>query len=447
MSWIRVAIVYSAALLTIAALVYSTALLTKASVDGSARGLVVVGSEEHYFGECRQGDVLTHTFTLINDAETPVQIVQLATNCGCLRVDNARDLGVKTIAPGERVALSISFIVPGVQDTASGRAIVAYRPAGDSSKAGAPSYVKLLAQAHVLPDYRISPSELDFGFIDGLRVQQVSRTLRITPAAENVQVQKVSSPNDFLRAQIVPPKADDSGDDPGIDVRVTVDVSRFAQSQSFNGSLIIATDSKRLSKALVAVRGKYAAAVEVEPSAIVLESDQVGEVSREVKVVSSHPSRIQAASCPVPERISVRFDGARVDHTHAFIVAVKPAPDRWLDSYVDLKVEVFVDTGQSISRTVRVLISRFSKKGFDHGQGTSLFAPYGDRLAGCRGLLLTIQLIRAQSRTSTPCCALPRPVVWEPVLGYQNPSVLPIRFTTSRIFPTVACPLRLARPN
>jgi hypothetical protein len=348
--------------------VYSTTLLTIAGCGGRsapARGLMAVGSEEHDFGECRQGDVLTHTFSLINNTETPVQIVQLTTSCGCFTVDNARELRVKPIAPGETVALSIRFTVPGVQDEASGRAVVAYRAAGDLPDAGAPSSVSLLAHVRVLPDYRISPSELDFGSIDGLSVQEVSRTLRIAPAAENVEVQKVSSPNDFLRAEIVGTKADDSGDDSGIDVRVTLDVSRFTQSRSFEGSLIIATNSKRFANALVPVRGEYAAPVQVEPSTILVGSDQDGEVSRELKVVSSRPSRIRAASCPAAERVSVRFDGARVARTHALVIAVKPVSDRWLDSYLDLEFEVCVDEGKIIPRTVRVLIHRFSKKGFE----------------------------------------------------------------------------------
>src|SRR5690349_11130416 len=77
------------------------------SVTGG--GLAVSGPAEHEFGECRQGDVLTHTFSLTKTEKTPIQIVQLTTSCGCFRVGNARDLRTKPVAPGETVPLTINF--------------------------------------------------------------------------------------------------------------------------------------------------------------------------------------------------------------------------------------------------------------------------------------------------------------------------------------------------
>lgn len=354
------------------ALVVITALLAAVAGCGRrstpARGLLVVGSEEHDFGEHRPGEVLTHAFSLVNTTEAPVEIVQFTTSCSsCFSIENARELRVKPIAPGETVAVSVRFTVLGIQDTVSGGAIVGYRLASDPPGEGAPRSLTLHVRASVLPDFRISPSELDFGLIDGLSVQQVSRTIRITPAAEKVQLEKVSTPSGFLTTEIVRTKGRDSSNDSGFDVRVTLNVSRFAQSRPIDGSLIIATDSKRVPSVLVPVRGEYVAPAQVEPSILVLGSDEDGEVKRELKVVSSKPSRIRAVSCAEADRVSIRFDDARVAPVHQLVVTVKPAPDRWLDSYLDVEVNIRADNGESITRKVRVLIHRFSKKGFGHG--------------------------------------------------------------------------------
>ncbi|MGH9208746.1 MAG: DUF1573 domain-containing protein, partial [Acidimicrobiales bacterium] len=53
---------------------------------------------------------------MVNKAETPLQIVQITTSCGCIRVVNARELVTKPIAPGETTMVAVRFVVPGAQD-------------------------------------------------------------------------------------------------------------------------------------------------------------------------------------------------------------------------------------------------------------------------------------------------------------------------------------------
>lgn len=252
--------------------------------ENAPRGLVVLGSEIHDFGECHQGAVLTHTFELANKAGTPIKIVGLETSCSCMA---AEDLGATTIASGDSFALPIHFTTGAAQETTSGRIIVHYRKLSKSADSAQPHHVSLRVRADVIPDYRISPREIDFEVIDGLAVQHVSRTFRVVPeAAPDVEIREVSSASGSLSAEILPR----TPNVPGVEIKVRLDCSRFTRSRPFNGSVVLSTDSERLPKAIVRVRAKYDALAEAEPDMIVIGSDEEGEIQRDIRVITSRPA-------------------------------------------------------------------------------------------------------------------------------------------------------------
>jgi len=216
----------------------------------------------------------------------------------------------------------------------------------------------------VSPDYLLSPREVDFGVIDGLSGQQASRIVRVLPeAAPDVEIQGVQSTSEFLRAEVLPKEADD----PAVRVQVSLDASRLTDGGSFNGSVVIATNSTRLPKAKIPVRGQYEAPASVEPRAVVIGSDARGEVEEKLLLRTSQPARVQRVQCSGEGRVRVAFSDRVVAREHILHVYVAPCPEKPFDGELRLEVELGADGGKKAVRTLRVPVHRFSRKGVENG--------------------------------------------------------------------------------
>jgi len=280
-------------------------------------GLVVLGPVEHDFGEHRQDEVLSHVFSLVNKTAAPVKIIEVRTSCGCLVADRIEE----PIAPGASVDLPIRFTTGAAQETASGTIQVGYRRVSGSAASSRPEYVILRVRANVTPDYRISPTEVDFGEVDGLAVQQATSIIRVLPAElPDVKISEVHCSGDFLKAKILPK----TPDDPAIRVQVNFDGAGFTQSEAINGAVIFSTNSKRVPHALVPVRGKYNAPAEVEPKSIVITSSEQGEVERDLRLTTSQPARIRGIR-GLPDS-GVRVEGGNQPVAPEHILRVFTAP-------------------------------------------------------------------------------------------------------------------------
>ncbi|MBA3312560.1 MAG: DUF1573 domain-containing protein [Planctomycetota bacterium] len=315
----------------------------------------------HDFGEQRQGEELAHTFSLVNQGDAPVKIDGLTTSCHCV-VAGDDELGPMTIAAGARFPLPVRFTTGTAQVTASGRVTVSYHEARDGSAApGQRGSLTLGVRADIIPDYRVSPSEVNFGVIDGLAVQRVSRTFRVVPeAATDVEISEATSSSSFLTAEILPKRPNDSD----VEIKVDLDLSRFTQSKSLSGSIILSSDSERVPKSSVPVLAKYKAPAEARPAMIVVGSDEVGEVSREIKVTTSRPARIRdVRSTAADDGVRTERDDRQSASEHRLKVFIAPRRETALDGDLEIELEFLADGGESVVRTLRVPVHRLLEKG------------------------------------------------------------------------------------
>ena len=146
-------------------------------------GLVVEGAAVHDFGERRQDEQLTDTFSLVNRSDTPVKVFELRASCHCLVAGPKEGLGATTVAPGGAFPLPVRFTTGASEGTTSGRVTVRFRPAAESAAPGPSGSVTVAVAAAVTPEYRIIPTELDFGVADGLTPQTVRHRVVVEPAA------------------------------------------------------------------------------------------------------------------------------------------------------------------------------------------------------------------------------------------------------------------------
>ena len=320
---------------------------------------VVVDSPAHDFGERHQGEELSHTFEVTNQTDAPVTIIKAVSSCSCTVVGEDGRLPDSAIPPHGTLRIPIRFHTGSAQEVASGRIVVFYRLEADPADSPSKRFFPLQLRADVIPDYRVTPRELDFGEIDGLSTQRVTRTLRVTPeAAKNVVIKQVRTTSGFLTARTLAKE----GDDPGFDIEVSLDVSGFAESRSLNGSLVISTDSKQLPEAVVGVRAEYLAPATIDPTMIVIGSDQEGEAQRELRISSSRPSRIRTVSAR-KDIIHVEFDDRHESREHRVWLLVATCRQEAINQEVKIELELFPDRGNSLVRTLIVPVHRFLTKG------------------------------------------------------------------------------------
>jgi Protein of unknown function (DUF1573) len=315
-------------------------------------GLLVDGDAEHDFGVCRQGDIVHHDFLLINSGDVRIKIVELRSSCGCLVVDD--EMGSAVISAGEKLRLPIRYSIGKAQDKVSGTILVGYRIDENPEDLPQVFYLTLRVRASVDPDFYISPREVDFGVIDGLRTPRVSRIVRILPGvAADIRIHDITSSNSSVHAEILPEK----GSDGALEIRVDFDTSQLLCSRQFESQLVLSTNSGRTPKSVIAIHAKYEAPAEVSPDVIVIGSDEPGEVIRQVRIRTSCPSRIGSAKCSIVDCIQTKTSGGPPAREHKVELFVKPCTQP-LDCQLRLTIELFPGNDQRERRVLSIPIHR-----------------------------------------------------------------------------------------
>ncbi len=119
---------------------------------------IIARPEPVALGEVDQGEEIPFTLRVKNTTARPISIVDLATSCGCTRVD---PVAGRSIEPGVTLAVSGLLDTDGRRGVMNSSAILTYRtpPSGPDRKA------ILSVGAFVRPTLRIEPETLTFHLV------------------------------------------------------------------------------------------------------------------------------------------------------------------------------------------------------------------------------------------------------------------------------------------
>ena len=237
--------------------------------------------------------------------------------------------------------------------------IVRYGDAADEKNDFRGEYA-LVVKADVLPADRITPSVLDFGTIDGLQTQTATKTVRIVPVdVQNLSVDTLRATTPFLAPKLA--AATSSGNDILMDI--TLNVSSFSSSRSFEGMVTFETNCERARRAAIQVRGRYVAAAEAKPEAVILSSAERGDVERSVHLISARPSRIVSIGLPEGQLLRARWteNATATDHVVTFVIS--PVDQAALHAEIPAENK----SSSGIRRTVTIPVSRFPLKENSNG--------------------------------------------------------------------------------
>ena len=315
-------------------------------------GLVVLGSAEKNFGERREGEVLSHTFILVNQCREPITIVDLAKSCSCV----VADLSSKSarLAQGETFDLPLKISARPGEDAVSGAVILTYRR--DNSPTT--EKLRLRTTATVMQDFLVTPKELDFGCVDGLQ-SRVTRSVALVPNVdEDLVIKAVRSDSSFLTATLRPETEEQAART--IDVRF--DAAEFRTSQSVSGTVIVSTSSQRVPELVVNIKAEYQAAAESKPHSVVIGSDEHGEVREAIRIRTAFPSRImEMKSSDAVSKIQMQSRGTGVSNEHEIDLLVPPA-EVAINETLAFSLELLTQQDETVECQVRVPIHRFIER-------------------------------------------------------------------------------------
>lgn len=322
-----------------------------APVD-NADALVVVGSAHHDFGERREGEVLSHSFTLRNQSTSALTIVGLSKSCSCVVADLSTQSA--QIGPGETFDLPLQISVDGRQVVVGGEVILTYRRKGDEKKA----QIRIRTSATVIADFQVDPRVVDFGQIDGLQ-GDVTRSITVVPNVDNgLIIDAVKSSNSFLKVTLNPVVAGQFERT----IVVTLKHEAFHKSQPFVGTVIVTTSSERVRELVVKVTGEYNAPAESKPHAVIIGSDRHGQVSRIVHLESAIPSRVTGmVSSNKESLIRIRDPAANVSKSHEIELDFA-REEQVVDEILTFELQLLPEQGTFIKYQVKVPVHRFIER-------------------------------------------------------------------------------------
>jgi hypothetical protein len=217
------------------------------------KGLVALGSHTHYFGKVDQNTELRHDFALINEAEVPILITGMRSSCACTWAEGSENFVGLEIAPGQTINYPVFLSTGTLQDSASGQIAIFYRYQSDEPQERN-MVLMLEVLGTILPDYRIEPTELQFGEIFAIETQTATRSFRVTPVnLEELEIIDIRSSSNLFTAVIV------SSGERGFEVDVTFDGSSLGNSEIVRSHLIIETNSENVPHGLVTLSATYIA--------------------------------------------------------------------------------------------------------------------------------------------------------------------------------------------
>ena len=319
-------------------------------------GLEVVGGNVYDFGAQPQKAELYNEFTLFNDTSVPIRFTGIQSSCGCTWAEKNDKIVGSLLVPNDYLDLVVWLSTGSSQTAASGKILLAYRHETDNPKLAFEGNLVLQVEATILPDYRMEPLELDFGEINGLDVQKVKTRLRITPdQLKSLVVDEIRPSVDILTADIV------STDGEVYEVDVTLNVSSFTESRDFRGHLVVSTNSENVPNGIVQVKAKYVAPVRVQPSAIVISSDQEGTAKETILISTSSPSQLIRVDCGSSGLVSAQFGASQKSERHTVRLSVEPCQGTGIDEKILVELSLFPSSGESVVRSYPVSIYRFKK--------------------------------------------------------------------------------------
>jgi hypothetical protein len=258
------------------------------------------------FGSVPRGPLLTHTFRVTNNTDSPVHIAGIRVSCGCTTATAAQT----ALAPGQ------STVILAQMDTRrfSGVKNVTIYVQFDHPRW---EEVRLWVQANGRDDITVSPDTLAFGRIK--RASSPAATVSVTLLGGPWQLVGIESESNYVQTALKVQHRDVTE----VAFELTARLRADAPVGKWYTDLWVKTTNPSMPRIRVPLTVEIESALSVSPTTVLLDQVKSGtEAERKVIVRGVKPFRITAIKGTSPE-ISVRDTTPDSKPVHVLTVTVK----------------------------------------------------------------------------------------------------------------------------
>lgn len=231
-------------------------------------------SQQFNFGDVKQGEQLTHHFTVENYGSDPIRLVRFATSCGCLSVGESIDSwNEKELLHGESLPIELSFIPGGFSEIDSASATIFYT--SGSSKVQS---FTLKMVAKVKSNYSLSSENIQ---LESVTEADIGRIFSV----------QIASPDDDIRIlealSVDPWFSIARTSDSSVEVELTGrELMESNRKMHFRSPIKITTNDSLKPVAVVFIEGTFNPLMTVVPQTIVVNSSEQGRVKKTARIES-----------------------------------------------------------------------------------------------------------------------------------------------------------------
>jgi len=241
-----------------AALLSATIALLAAAPDASAAPQAVVRESIHDAGTVARGASVEHSFSIANQGDQPLEIVEVQATCGCTVAEYDRQ-----IAPGRSGEVAV------VVDTSKLKGAVAKSIRVLTNDAEAPEII-LVVKANVRALVEVDPGYARFLTVLGQSVEPAEQLVWQETEGDFV-VEGVRSPYPFVDVDVREAREGERRDGrPGRQWVLTISLAADAPQGSFADYVTVATNNPGSREVKVPVSGYVRPAVSAIPAALEL---------------------------------------------------------------------------------------------------------------------------------------------------------------------------------
>ncbi|MFO0797869.1 MAG: DUF1573 domain-containing protein [Gemmataceae bacterium] len=289
----------------------------------------------HNFGDVPHGTVCTHTFTVTNIYDTPMQVVDIRKSCHCLNFIPFS----KVLQPNESGPLTVTMDAGKFVGANSQTFYVTFGPKFVST-----AVVRVSAVSKT--DVSVNPGAVAFGTVSpGAKAAQAVK-VEYKGRMRDWRITEAVTPNGPFDVQVT----ETNRGGPlrgGAEYTVTVALKANAASGSLADTLTLKTNDPANPVVTLAVTGAVAVPLEVAPARVRFEPVAVGEsATQRVLVRAGRPFRVLGVDCPAGD-IKAELPAQLQLPLHA--ITVKFDPTRLGAQTAELRVRTDLDGGTTVT--------------------------------------------------------------------------------------------------
>jgi Protein of unknown function (DUF1573) len=279
---------------------------------------------DHQFGTVPFGSLLTHTFTLSNIYDVPMQVIDIRTECGCLKAYPPN----KVLQPNEKAEFTVTMNAGAFKGANTKRLIVTVGP-------NYLSQAELRFSATSREDVAVTPGQVDFGIVQQGAKATKAVILKYTGRERNWKVTEYTTTGTAYDLEV----KESARGFLSTDYTLTVSLKDTAPAGPLSDQITLKTNDPATPTVTVGIGGVIQPPVSVASGQVEFRGVKVGESATAKAIVRANADCTLTPVADDGDGVSVETFPAR-RQVHIVTVRYEPKKDGGVRKELKLKTDL-----------------------------------------------------------------------------------------------------------